>query len=480
MTSQSQITEESVGNDVLPINEHTSRTAAILPSGKAAPRPKRRKGLKRPGLILVSLLILTLAGFAFSLGKQKLRSSLDGLRERIVGTSPPPPAEAVSFPSFSNTPWDGIVRITADQRNAIGFRIEPVLPQTEPIHLELNGTTDYNQNTLTRIRPRFDSALVEKVFVSSGQHVKKGDPLLELKSADLAAAKNDCRTKLVQWDHDHKNLVAREPLARDGLITRILWTDTQNDEKKSRLDYLVARDKLATYGMTGPQIDQLLEGLSDDRQKALEADDYTQDISRITIVSPIDGIVVERDVVPGNFYDTTNILLVISPMTELWVWGNVFESDQDKVHLGQKWDIVLQYSNEKFPAVVESIAKGVDLETKTLRIRASISNIGRDLKARMLVRAILQVPPLPGDTVIPRQALAVFNGESYAFVQKGESGPDADRFERRKIEIEQEGSDIVVVRSGLKAGERVVSNGSLILSQMFEDQSVVDRGLPAR
>ena len=135
--------------------------------------------------------------------------------------------------------------------------------------------------------------------------------------------------------------MAREPLAKEGRITQIVWTDTQNDEKKSRLDYLVSREKLATYGMTNEQIDKLLEGLSDDRKKALEADDNTQDITRMTVVSPIDGVVVERDVVPGNFYDQTNIMLTISPMTELWVWGNVFESDQDKVHIGQKWDILL-------------------------------------------------------------------------------------------------------------------------------------------
>ena len=343
------------------------------------------------------------------------------LKDQVVG--PPEPASRARGPRRSPRPWNGLVRVTEDERQTIGFRIVPVKAQTQPIQLELNGTTDYDQNTLTKVRPRFDNALVEKVFVSAGQLVKKGDPLLELKSADLAAAKNDCRTKYVQWDHDHKYLVAREPLAKEGRITQIVWTDTQNDEKKSRLDYLVARDKLATYGMTSEQIDKLLEGLSDDRKKALEADDDTQDISRMTVLSPIDGVVVERDVVPGNFYDMANILLTISPMNKLWVWGNVFESDQDKVHIGQKWDIVFQFTKEKFEAHVESIANGVDPETRTLRIRASIPNPGQNLKARMLVRAILQITPLPGDTVIPRNALSVINGEYYAFVQKGARAP---------------------------------------------------------
>ena len=371
-----------------------------------------------------------------------------------------------------------MIKVTDKEQKTIGFKLIPVRAQTEPIRLELNGTTDYDQNSLSRIRPRFDNALVEKVFVSAGQSVKKGDPLLELRSADLAKAKNECRTKYVQWDHDHKYLIAREPLAKDGRITQIVWTDTQNDEKKSRLTYLVSREKLATYGMTNEQIDKLLEGLSDDRKKALEADDNTQDITRMTMVSPIDGVVVERDVVPGNFYDQTNIMLTISPMTELWVWGNVFESDQDKVHLGQNWDIELQFSKEHFAGKVESIANGVDPDTRTLRIRATIDNRDKGLKARMLVKATLQIPPRPGDTVIPRNALAVINGEYFAFVEKGDAGEDADLFERRKLEIDQENTDMVVVKKGLTAGERVVSNGSLILSQMFEDQNTMDTGLP--
>lgn len=456
--------------------DHSHNSDSIRPS---KPR-SRRKG---SGFLKFAIFVLVLAGLAGGtyklLGKEKTLEWVEYAKEQVIGPAQTGPEPEVT-PIKPKTPWNGLVRVSKADQETIGFKIIPVQPQTEPIKLELNGTTDYDQNTLNKIRPRFDNALVEKVFVSAGQSVKKGDPLLELKSSDLAAAKNDCRTKYVQWDHDHKYLIARKPLADEGRITQIVWTDTQNDEKKSRLDYLVARDKLATYGMNSDQIDKLLEGLSDDRKKALEADDNTQDISHMTVLSPSDGVVVERDVVPGNFYDNQNNLLTISPMVELWVWGNVFESDQDKVHIGQKWEILFQFSKEKFEARVESIANGVNPDTRTLRIRASIPNPDKNLKARMLVRAILQIDPLPGDTMIPRNALAVINGEYYAFVEKGDSGDDAGLFERRKLEVEQETSEVVIVKKGLAAGERVVSNGALILSQMFEDQSTVDSGLPSQ
>jgi membrane fusion protein, heavy metal efflux system len=440
--------------------------------------PARRKG---SGFLkfLIFVVVLTGTGGVLyaALGKEKSLAAVNYLKEQVVGPPEAPPEPDLVPPKPKGT-WNHLVTVSEEEQKTIGFKITPVLKQTQPIKLELNGTTDYDQNTLNKVRPRFDNALVEKVFVSAGESVKKGDPLLELRSAELGLAKNECRTKFVQWDHDHKYLVAREPLHKDGRITEIVWTDTVNDEKKSRLDYLVSREKLATYAMSNEQIDKLLEGLSDDRKKAVEADDNTQDITRMTVCSPIDGVVVERDAVPGNFYDQTNIMLTISPMTELWVWGNVFESDQDKVHIGQRWDILFQFSKEQFAGKVESIANGVDPDTRTLRIRASIPNPGQHLKARMLVRAILQIPPMPDDTVIPRNALAVINGEYYAFVRKGDSGEDACLFEHRKLEIEQENTDVVVVKKGLKEGELVVSNGSLILSQLYEDQSTVETGLP--
>ncbi len=474
-----------MSNPTTVIEQHPGKVESEVTHAAPAHRPAARPApRKSPGILksLVFVAVIAGAGGAYyaAVGKEKATEKANEVVHYLklqVGLAHPPAPPADVAPT-KVPPFTGVVTVSEADRQKVGFRMMPVAAQSEPLKLELPGTTDYDQNTLTKIRPRFDNARISKVFVSIGQRVKKGDPLLELHSADLAQAKTDCRTKYVQHDHDQKYLIAREPLAREGRITQIVWTDTQNDEKKSRLDYLVARDKLATYGMTSEQIDKLLEGLGDDRKKALAADDDTQDITRMNMVSPIDGVVVERDVVPGNFYDQTALLLTLSPMDELWVWGNVFESDQDKVHIGQKWEIVLPYSNERFEGKVESISNGVDPETRTLRIRASIPNPGNTLKARMLVRAILQIAPLPGDTVIPRNALSVINGQYYAFIQRGTKGEQADQFERRKLEIEQECHDFVVVRKGLKVGENVVSNGSLILSQMFEDQSTVDSGLP--
>ena len=71
--------------------------------------------------------------------------------------------------------------------------------------LQLEGTTDYDPATVTTVRLPLDGR-VDKVLVDLGSVVKKGDPLLEFFSPDLAAAKGDYEVAVSQWAHDRKVL----------------------------------------------------------------------------------------------------------------------------------------------------------------------------------------------------------------------------------------------------------------------------------
>jgi cobalt-zinc-cadmium efflux system membrane fusion protein len=376
------------------------------------------------------------------------------------------------------------IEVAPEQREAIGMQTVTVRAQTDFLHLELTGTTDFDQNTLAKVRPLFD-ARVTQVFKSTGQPVKKGDPLVEIYSTTMAQAKADYRTKYGQWVHDKKLVESRRQLALDKQLTNVAWVDTLVAELTSRVNYLAAEDKLITYGIPLDEIKRLRVDLLDE-VKAVEAgkdpakdpahSSDMQDISKLIIRAPIDGVIVERDVVSGNFYDDMAVLMVISPMERLWVWGNVYEKDQEQVHLGQSWEITFPYlDNMKVEGRVEHISAKVDPNTRTLKIRASIPNVNKQLKAEQLVKAVLNIPPVPGQTVIPRNALVVINGVNTCFVQLPDN---PNRFLWRKVEVDQENHDFVVVRSGLAPGEKVVTNGSLILAQLYEDESTVTTGMP--
>jgi cobalt-zinc-cadmium efflux system membrane fusion protein len=383
---------------------------------------------------------------------------------------------------FEATPeWDGLVTVDKNKQMAFGLHMTTVKAQTEPLKLELAGRTAYDPDTLTKVRPRFDT-LVLKVFVTRGRHVHKGDPLVELYSTDLASAKSDFQTKFVQWQHDRKLYDLRQKLVETGAISQQLWVDTQNDEQKSRLDYNLALDKLQVYEVPRDEIDPLIDRL---RDKGIELDaKQFGDVSekaRMTLRAKTDGIVIDRQVVPGNYYETGSELMVIAPLDHLWVLANVFELDQDKVQVGQTMEIQFPFLERKIQGTVQYVANEVSKDTRAVQVRATIPNPGGRLKADMLLKAILDIPPQKGQTVIPRLAMVAINGESFVFVHQGQDGSRGpDKFERRKVLVAQERIDHVVVRGGLKAGEEVVTNGSLILAQLYEDQRTVDTGLPTQ
>jgi cobalt-zinc-cadmium efflux system membrane fusion protein len=400
--------------------------------------------------------------------------------QKYVPTSSEPPHLSRPSAITERTAWDGFVHVDGEQAKAIGLQLVAVQPQTEPIKLDLPGRTDYDPTTLTRIRPRFDT-LVERVRADLGQKVHKGTPVVDLFSIELAQAKNDFQTKYVQWQHDANLLKLRDELYHsvEKPISKQLLVDTQNDERKSRLDYYTARGKLHLYEVPEEQIDSLLHNLGD----APEAQEIhnVQEKAKMTRLSPVEGIIISREVVAGNLYDTNDVLMVIAPLDHLFVWVNVYEKDQAKVHVGQHMQIQFPYLNEVIDGTVEYVASEVSKDTRAVKIRASISNINGKFKADMLVRAALDIRPVKGQTVIPRMAMVDLYGKDYVFVRRpsGDSG-GGEKFERRRIDVAEERADHVVVQRGLSPGEEVASYGSLIISQLFEDRQVVETGMPGR
>jgi cobalt-zinc-cadmium efflux system membrane fusion protein len=311
--------------------------------------------------------------------------------------------------------------------------------------------------------------------------VKKGDPLVDLFSTELAAAKNDYQTAYVQWQHDFTLRNLREELIKTNAIAQQVLVDTRNDENKSRLALSTARQKLRVFEVPEDEIEALTKNLDPAKVPTFEQMGDVVDKARMTRVSPVDGIVIARDAVPGNLYDTSDVLMVIAPLDHLFVWVNVYEADQVKVKIGQDLEIRFPYLNEAISGKVQYVAPEVSKDTRAIRIRATVPNIDGRLKSDMLVRAGLEVPPVSGWTTIPRLAMVVMNGHEYAFVRDDRaSSKGVEKFERRLLEIAQEREDHVVVASGLRPGDHVASKGSLILAQLFEDQQMVATGLPLK
>ena len=362
--------------------------------------------------------------------------------------------------------WDGLLRFDDGRREALGLATAPVKAQDAPSTLRLIGQTDYDPYTLTTIRPQYNCR-VEKVHIREGSPVQKGDPLVDIFSSALAESKSEYRTKYIQWVHDKELVKVKRELASTKAISRRELIESENDESKSQELMKLAKDELLVYGLDDAAIEAA--GKEVGAQKA-----------RFTICSPAPGIVIKRDVVPGNLYDTSSALMVIAPLDHLWVRGNVNEIDVAKVEQNQSLEVVFPYTDMHIPGKVEYIDKAIDPDTRAAKFRTAIPNAGAKLKSGMFVRVFLDIPPTRGRTVIPRIAMVSVDRDNYVFVRKGPGWT----FERRPIRPWQEGDDEVIVDEptkdhlGLKPGEEVVTTGSLILEQVFEDKSMSENGAP--
>ncbi len=363
--------------------------------------------------------------------------------------------------------WNGLVEIAPKQLEAIGLETAEIQPQTEPTRLEINGSTAYDPNTQIQIRPRFTS-LIDKVYVTLGTEVKAGDPLVDVFSAELAAAKSDYEKAQAYWLHDKKELERAERLFHDKppAISEKEYLGIANDEKVSRAEAKVAADKLIVYGVPAAEIPRVPNEVGTEKAK-------------MTLLAPAGGVVIRKEVVQGNRYNDTDVLLVIAPLDHFWVWGNVYPSDATRVAIGQRWVVRCPMLDKEVVSTIESITSEIAQDTKTVRIRTEIPNVGGRLKADLLVGGYVEIPPVPGRVVIPRPAMVSGDGADYVFVARPRTDEKEPlQFERRTIRVVEEYHDKVIVSEGLQAGDIVATRGSLLLSQMYEDAATVEPAAP--
>jgi membrane fusion protein, heavy metal efflux system len=457
---------------------------------------KAKKVRKSPWKLWLGMLVLVgLAVGAYfqpSTHPYMVKAIASAKKLALPDHAPEPTASQPLNFSALNKPWNGLVPIDQDQEQAIGLKVVEVKKQLDPMKLELSGTTAYDPDSLHQVRLRFDS-LVTRVFKTLGEPVERGDVLVELHSTELATAKTEFQEKYVQWLYDARLLEARRQLWEKQAIAHIVYTETKNKEAMSRLDYTLARQKLGVLGLTPEEIEPLLSGLTEESLPNLRNVDLTEKAT-FTLRSPASGYIIKRDVVQGTFYEPSSVLMVIAPLDHLRVYANVYESDIELIEKGQDIEVLFPFQDRKIMTKVENISNQVDPETHAMRVRTTIKNPGDLLKSDMLVRAVLHIPSVPDDTVIPRNAMVSTNGRYYVFVKKpadstassagkdrkDENGKQIDYFERKEIRVRQEKSDKVIVSEGLKAGEEVAANGSLILAQMYEDLTTVETGAPLR
>jgi len=163
--------------------------------------------------------------------------------------------------------------------------------------------------------------------------------------------------------------------------------------------------------------------------------------------------------------DAQQPLVTIADLSGVWVQADIFERDLRNISVNQKADVTTAaYPDAHFHAQVSLIGSTVDAQTRTAKVRFMVANPDARLKPGMFTSVSLFLPETSGALTVPAKAVFVENSHNFAYIQVG-----AREFQRRQIETVTSDSDRLRVVSGLEAGERVVSEGVLLLRQLEAD-----------
>lgn len=310
--------------------------------------------------------------------------------------------------------------------------------------VELPARLVWNEDRTQRIYPAF-AGRVARITADLGQPVKAGTVLAQLASPDFGVAQADTAKAQVDARLAQKSLARQRELFEAGVVARKELEQAEADAARSQAEVQRAQARTRLYGARGEGVDQ-----------------------RLGLVSGIAGVVVERNLTPGQELRPDQMgagvppLFVVSDPSSLWVQIDARETEAGTLRPGAAFELVVPtLPGEKFEGRVIAAADFIDPATRTIKVRGLIANTDRKLKAEMLATARVERSPGAG-VVVPASAVLLREARQSVFVQVR---PGV--FEPRDVTVGWQGPKEVLVSRGLEAGEQVVSDNTLLLAREY-------------
>jgi HlyD family secretion protein len=325
------------------------------------------------------------------------------------------------------------------------------------------------------------SGLVKKVLVDDGQYVRQGQVLVELDKEDLQARLREARASLQAAEAAEESAVAgleRNKVEAEGPDVPFLKMAAERAQRLHKQGLIASNlleDADKGYQLALHKQSSAMRGVSVARadwakakaqvsqaRAALERTE--EDLRNATIVSPMDGLILSRNVEVGDAVSSilvmgsqATLVITLGDVRDVYVRGKVDQADIGKVYQGQKARIVVEsFKEKKFDGEVTKISPlGVEKENvTTFEVRVSIRNPGGELKANMSANAEIVLEEKKNVLLIPENAV-IYNRERKASVEVPD--PAAEKG-RRKLPVQLGISNGVKTElvAGLPESQKVV------------------------
>ncbi|HXP96918.1 MAG TPA: efflux RND transporter periplasmic adaptor subunit, partial [Telmatospirillum sp.] len=269
----------------------------------------------------------------------------------LPDTSPVPKKDAMGMdyvPAYEGDDSGSTVKISPDRIQTLGVRTEAALLRKLTHTVRAVGTVQVDERLVALVSPKFEGYIETLHVDTTGQAVRRGEPLMEIYSPDLVLAQQEY---LAAW----KGL---QSLASDA-----------SSEARDSAAMLAegALQRLRNWDITDAQVQKLKRGGLTSRT--------------LTFVSPANGVVLEKNAIRGQRFMPGDMLYRIADLSNVWVIADVFEQELASVHLGQEASVTFgALPGQTFSGHVTFIYPTLSAETRTVKIRIELPNQERRLK----------------------------------------------------------------------------------------------------
>jgi len=338
------------------------------------------------------------------------------------------------------------VSLTPEAVERAGIKIAAAKAQSSVSGVTVPGSVMSNAYRDTKVNALV-GGIVRQVMVELGAEVRRGVPLAVIFSSELADAQMKYLSMRAMLEADHQKLQRTQQLVTLGAASRQELEEATAVHSGHETEVAAARQRL------------LLFGLSSERVTRLET--ASQVASEVTVTSPADGVVIARSVNPGQVINAGQDLFVVTDLSTVWIIGDLYERDFSRVRVGSAATVMLPSMPDRtLKGRVAYIDPRVDAATRTAKVRVEVPNRGGDLRLGMFVTMSIETGTTEQITVVPRAAVQTIGDRSVVYVPaEGEEG----KFVERAVKLGTPAGEFVPVLSGLKPGDKVVTDGSFYL-----------------
>lgn len=339
--------------------------------------------------------------------------------------------------------------VTLTQAQSRHIALYTVAPSSFHKVVDTVGVVDFDQDQATAVLAPF-SGPVEKLLVAPGDVVKKGQPLATVASPDFAAAIASYRKTIATADTDRRVADLDADMLKHHAIAPREAEQARTDAANADADRDAALQALVALGVDPQVIVDVQAGKPTGKIEG-------------TIRAPIGGTIVEKNITPGQLLQGGSTpCFTVADLSKVWVMAQLFGDDVTDVRNGDTAQVFADDGSKPLAGTVTNVGAEVDPDTRAVTARISVPNPQGALKKQMYVRAEIASRAITQGILAPVSAV-LRDDDNLPFVYIEDKDGS---FARRHVTLGERSGARQQILSGLRAGERIVSDGALFLRFM--------------